>query len=101
MQAPPELLAEYYDAVRRNTAEFLATLGEGDFDRIVDTRWDPPATLGAAGQHYCRLPPARRAGRLRQGLGPRAPLGEYESLAVPGDFRCGLLGHRYGCGHEL
>lgn len=46
VQAPPELLAEYYDAVHRQTVEFLKTLGDGDFDRIVDTRWDPPVTLG-------------------------------------------------------
>jgi hypothetical protein len=46
VQAPPELLAEYYDAVHRQTVEFVKTLGDGDFDRIVDTRWNPPVTLG-------------------------------------------------------
>ncbi|AOT04827.1 mycothiol transferase [Arthrobacter sp. U41] len=46
VKATPELLLEYYDAVHRQTAEFLATLGDEDFDRIVDTRWDPPVTLG-------------------------------------------------------
>ena len=46
VKAPPELLLEYYDAVHRQTAAFLATLGDEDFDRIVDTRWDPPVTLG-------------------------------------------------------
>ncbi|WP_211881712.1 mycothiol transferase [Pseudarthrobacter albicanus] len=46
VQAPPELLVEYYDAVHRQTVEFLKTLGDEDFDRIVDTRWDPPVTLG-------------------------------------------------------
>ncbi|QCB97415.1 DUF664 domain-containing protein [Arthrobacter sp. PAMC25564] len=46
VQAPPALLAEYYDAVHRQTVEFVKTLGDGDFDRIVDTRWDPPVTLG-------------------------------------------------------
>ncbi|MDN4645279.1 mycothiol transferase [Arthrobacter sp. PsM3] len=46
VKAPPELLLEYYDAVHRQTAEFLGTLGDVDFDRIVDTRWDPPVTLG-------------------------------------------------------
>jgi hypothetical protein len=46
VKAPPELLLEYYDAVHRQTVEFLKTLGDEDFDRIVDTRWDPPVTLG-------------------------------------------------------
>ncbi|MCB5292059.1 mycothiol transferase [Arthrobacter sp. SO3] len=46
VKAPPELLLEYYDAVHRQTAEFLGLLGDVDFDRIVDTRWDPPVTLG-------------------------------------------------------
>ena len=46
VQAPPELLLEYYDAVHRQTVDFLKTLGDDDFDRIVDTRWDPPVTLG-------------------------------------------------------
>ena len=46
VKARPELLLEYYDAVHRQTAEFLTSLGDADFDRIVDTRWDPPVTLG-------------------------------------------------------
>ncbi|MCZ9884514.1 mycothiol transferase [Arthrobacter sp. B2a2-09] len=46
VQAPPELLLEYYDAVHRQTMAFLETLGDEDLDRIVDTRWDPPVTLG-------------------------------------------------------
>ncbi|WP_284981259.1 DUF664 domain-containing protein [Arthrobacter sp. efr-133-TYG-118] len=46
VQAPPELLFEYYDAVHRQTVAFLKTLGDEDLDRIVDTRWDPPVTLG-------------------------------------------------------
>jgi hypothetical protein len=46
VRAEPELLLEYYNAVHRQTVEFLETLGDGDFDRVVDTRWDPPVTLG-------------------------------------------------------
>jgi len=46
VQAPPELLLEYYEAVHRQTVNFLENLGDDDFDRIVDTRWDPPVTLG-------------------------------------------------------
>lgn len=46
VQAPPELLLDYYDAVHRQTVEFVQSLGDEDLDRIVDTRWDPPVTLG-------------------------------------------------------
>jgi hypothetical protein len=46
VQATPELLLDYYDAVHRQTVRFLHTLGDQDFDRVVDTRWDPPVTLG-------------------------------------------------------
>ena len=46
VRAAPELLLEYYDAVHRQTVAYLETLGDGDFDRIVDKRWDPPVTLG-------------------------------------------------------
>lgn len=46
VQAEPELLLEYYDAVHRRTMEFLQDLGDRDLDRVVDTRWDPPVTLG-------------------------------------------------------
>lgn len=46
VKAPPGLLLEYYDAVHRQTVTFLEALGDEDLDRIVDTRWDPPVTLG-------------------------------------------------------
>ena len=46
VRASPELLLEYYDAVHRQTVAFLQTIGDGGLDRIVDTRWDPPVTLG-------------------------------------------------------
>jgi hypothetical protein len=46
VRAPPQLLLEYYDAVHRQTVEFVTNLGDEDFDRIVDNRWDPPVTLG-------------------------------------------------------
>ena len=46
VKAPAQLLLEYYEAVHRQTVAFLATLGDSDLDRIVDTRWDPPVTLG-------------------------------------------------------
>lgn len=46
VHATPELLRAYYDAVHRQTVEFLKSLGDEDFDRVVDYRWDPPVTLG-------------------------------------------------------
>jgi len=45
VRADPKLLQGYYDAVHTRTAEYLHTLNEADFARIVDTRWDPPVTL--------------------------------------------------------
>lgn len=41
-----EVLLAYYDAVHRQTVGLLKTLGDDDFDRIVDDSWDPPVTLG-------------------------------------------------------
>ncbi|WP_196812228.1 DUF664 domain-containing protein [Nocardia sp. CNY236] len=46
VRAPAELLAGYYDAVHEQTLRFVRTLRDADFERIVDTRWDPPVTLG-------------------------------------------------------
>ncbi len=43
--AGPELLTAYHDAVHAATVDYLRTLDDGDLDRIVDTRWDPPVTL--------------------------------------------------------
>ncbi len=45
---PPDghVLLEYLDAVAARTREFLAALTAEDLDRVVDTRWDPPVTLG-------------------------------------------------------
>lgn len=48
-QVRPESVAaltEYYDAVEQRTVDYLATLTEGDLDRVVDRNWDPPVTLG-------------------------------------------------------
>lgn len=41
-----DLLIDYAAAVHARTAEFLTTLSDDDLDRVVDTRWDPPVTLG-------------------------------------------------------
>jgi uncharacterized damage-inducible protein DinB len=39
-------LVEYHEAVAERTRSFLRGLGDGDLDRVVDERWDPPVTLG-------------------------------------------------------
>ena len=39
-------LLEYYDAVSELTRGLLATVTAKDLDRVVDTRWNPPVTLG-------------------------------------------------------
>lgn len=41
-----ELLKGYYDAVHNRSIDYLRTLAEADFARIVDTSWNPPVTLG-------------------------------------------------------
>jgi uncharacterized damage-inducible protein DinB len=41
-----KLLIGYFDAVHEQTLRYLATLSDSDLDRVVDTRWDPPVTLG-------------------------------------------------------
>ena len=42
----PDLLVGYHADVHRRTADFLRTVTDEDLDRVVDTRWDPPVTLG-------------------------------------------------------
>ena len=46
VQTDAELLADYYDAVHEQTLRYVATLTDEDLDRVVDTSWDPPVTLG-------------------------------------------------------
>lgn len=45
VRATAELLAGYQDAVHTATLEYLRTLGDADYERVVDERWDPPVTL--------------------------------------------------------
>ena len=40
-----DLLLGYHDAVFERTLDYLGDLEDEDFDRIVDTRFDPPVTL--------------------------------------------------------
>lgn len=44
--ASAELLVGYHDAVHAASVAYLGTLGGDDLDRIVDTSWNPPVTLG-------------------------------------------------------
>jgi uncharacterized damage-inducible protein DinB len=46
VRAPRELLLDYHDAVHRQTVEFLHGLSDEDLDRVIDTSWNPPVTLG-------------------------------------------------------
>ena len=46
VRAEAGLLAEYLRAVHEQTTSYVATLTPDDLDRVVDTRWDPPVTLG-------------------------------------------------------
>jgi len=41
-----QVLEDYYGEVHDRTLAFLATLRPGDLDRVVDTAWDPPVTMG-------------------------------------------------------
>src|SRR3954468_7800828 len=41
-----DLLLGYSRAVHARSAEFLRGLTDEALDRVVDTRWDPPVTLG-------------------------------------------------------
>ncbi|MVU77015.1 DUF664 domain-containing protein [Nocardia sp. ET3-3] len=43
---PAELLLGYFDAVHAQSVEYVSALVDADLPRIVDTRWDPPVTLG-------------------------------------------------------
>jgi len=44
--ADADTLVAYYDAVEQATLAFVRGLTDPDLDRVVDTRWDPPVTLG-------------------------------------------------------
>jgi uncharacterized damage-inducible protein DinB len=46
VRASAELLAAYLTAVHEQTIGYVESLEESDLDRVVDTRWDPPVTLG-------------------------------------------------------
>ncbi len=41
-----DLLSDYHESVHNATVKYVSSLHPADLDRIVDTRWDPPVTLG-------------------------------------------------------
>jgi uncharacterized damage-inducible protein DinB len=41
-----DLLRGYLEDVHDATQRFVATVTDDDLDRVVDSRWDPPVTLG-------------------------------------------------------
>lgn len=46
VQANAELLTGYYDAVWAQTETYLRSLDDKALDKVIDTSWDPPVTLG-------------------------------------------------------
>lgn len=46
VRADAEVLALYYDAVHTRTVDYVFTLKDADYARIVDESWNPPVTLG-------------------------------------------------------
>jgi hypothetical protein len=46
VQADATLLLGYHEATHDQTVGFVAGVTDADLDRVVDTRWDPPVTLG-------------------------------------------------------
>ena len=43
---PAKVLAGYYDDVQAASTAYLRELTNDELDRVVDTRWNPPVTLG-------------------------------------------------------
>ena len=41
-----ELLTGYHDATYQATIDYVRGLTDDDLDRVIDTSWDPPVTLG-------------------------------------------------------
>lgn len=46
VRAPADLLTRYVEEVHAQTVAWVGGLTEADLDRVVDTSWDPPVTLG-------------------------------------------------------
>ena len=41
-----ELLADYHEATYEQTVKLVSAITDADLDRVVDTSWHPPVTLG-------------------------------------------------------
>ncbi|WP_406061071.1 DinB family protein [Streptomyces sp. NBC_01077] len=46
VRAPAELLLGYHDAVHARTLDLVRPVTNADLERVVDTAWNPPVTLG-------------------------------------------------------
>jgi Protein of unknown function (DUF664) len=46
VKLPADFLAGYHDATHAQTVSFVSGLRDADLAAVVDTRWDPPVTLG-------------------------------------------------------
>jgi hypothetical protein len=46
VQVDANLLEDYHDAVHEASIEYFRHVSDEDLRRVVDTRWDPPVTLG-------------------------------------------------------
>jgi hypothetical protein len=44
--ADAALLREYHEAVYAQSVKLVSDISDADLDRVVDTRWTPPVTLG-------------------------------------------------------
>ncbi len=42
----PQVLLDYYAAVQQRSLDYVGRLSCADLERVVDTRWDPPVTVG-------------------------------------------------------
>ncbi|HEX2153892.1 MAG TPA: DUF664 domain-containing protein [Acidimicrobiia bacterium] len=46
VQPEADLLLGYHDAVQDASVSYLTTIDDDELDRIIDTRWDPPVSVG-------------------------------------------------------
>ena len=42
----PGVLVDYYAAVHERTLQYFNSVSCQDMDRVIDTSWDPPVTVG-------------------------------------------------------
>jgi hypothetical protein len=44
--ADATLFLGYFEAVHQNTVAYVRTLSDADLERVIDSSWDPPVTVG-------------------------------------------------------